>query len=338
MLLTYHCDELCHLARQRPLLAGHSARNFSGICRRGGDHNAHVTLFPNRCVIAALQSVHLSTRPRLSRAFLSSLTLANALQHWALSSARQRGLRGVSWCFGRGEVEPLSRPRHSGHPGQPCPVPCRGTMVALVGAGAGCQVTHSGAQRVTARSRLGLRAGSPCSVLCLLAAAFHCSTRLPGAGAWGAGADVARDSSAAPGPGPEVLSSLFLCSPCTTSPPTPGSIMRTSKCEYSWAAVQTRGRWGDRPSGLGDLGWDVGSQFPTGLPGRARCQRKGREGAVWARILGQVGLMLGSEQAWGREGQREVLGPTKHWDAGLPLGRAVRTLHARLWGQRGGGL
>lgn len=189
------------------------------------------------------ERVHLATRSRLSHAFLSSLTLANVRQHWALSSVRHRGLRGVSWCFGHREVEPLSRPRHSGHPGQPCPVPRRGTTVALVGAGAGCQVTQSGAQRVTARSRLGLRAGSPCSVLCLLAAASHRSARLPGAGAWGAGADVARDGSTASGPAPEVLLSLFLCSPCTTSPLTPGSIMRTSKCEYSWATVQTRGRW-----------------------------------------------------------------------------------------------
>lgn len=41
----------------RPLLAGHSARNFSSICRRGGGHRAHVTSFPDRRVIAALQSV-----------------------------------------------------------------------------------------------------------------------------------------------------------------------------------------------------------------------------------------------------------------------------------------
>lgn len=109
--------------------------------------------------------------------------------------------------------------------------------------------------------------------------------------------------------GSEVLSSLFLCSHCTTSPLIPGSIMRTSKCKYSWAAVQTHGGRGDRLFGLRDLGWEVGSQFPKGLPGRARCQRKGQEGAVWAGILDWVVLRSWSEEAWGREGKRS--GPMK---------------------------
>lgn len=76
-----------------------------------------------------------------------------------------------------------------------------------------------------------------------------------------------------------------------------------------------------RLCGLRDLGWDVGSQFLKGLPGRPRCQRKGQEGAVWARTLGHVGLRLGSEQAWGREGQRN--GPVRYWDADLQLGRVA---------------
>lgn len=66
-----------------------------------------------------------------------------------------------------------------------------------------------------------------------------------------------------------------------------------------------------------------GSQAGPGARGR------GQEGAVGARILGQVGLRLGSEQAWGREGRRS--GPMKHWDADLQLGRAGEDTRAQPW-------
>lgn len=70
-----------------------------------------------------------------------------------------------------------------------------------------------------------------------------------------------------------------------------------------------------------DLGWEVDSQFPKGcLPGRARCQRKGQEGAVWAGILDWVVLRSWSEGVWGREGKRS--GPMKLGDTDLQLGRA----------------
>lgn len=310
-----------------PLLAGHSARTFSGICRRGGGRRACRTPILDRCFRrCSPERVHPATCPRLSQAFLSSPHPHRFVAAFGPSPLPGSGGSVVS--PGGLDAEKLSSSPCRDHCCTQTPCTLRPALPSalqrshggLAGAGGG-HGTCSRAWRVTARSRLGLWAGSLCSVSCLSAATSHPSIQLPGARAWGAGAEVARDGCAAPGLGSEVLSSLFLCSHCTTSPPTPGSIMRTSKCEYSWAAVQTRGGWGDRLSGLRDLGWDVGSQFPKGLPGRARCQRKGQEGAVWARTLGHVGLRLGSEQAWGREGQRS--GPVKHWDADLQLGRAA---------------
>lgn len=56
-----------------PLLAGHSARTFSGICRRGGGRRAYRTLFLDRCFrCSSPERVHPATCPWLSRAFLSS--------------------------------------------------------------------------------------------------------------------------------------------------------------------------------------------------------------------------------------------------------------------------
>ena len=92
-------------------------------------------------------------------------------------------------------------------------------------------------------------------------------------------AGPARTGCPQPRPGSDAPPCLFPCSHCTTSPPTPGSIMRTSKCEYLWAAVQMH-------SGVGGLGWDVGSQFPAGSqpgPGAGGGDGRGQSGQeFWA--------------------------------------------------------
>ena len=108
-------------------------------------------------------------------------------------------------------------------------------------------------------------------------------------------ASPARASCPQSWPASDLPPSLFSCSHCTTSPPTPGSTMRTSKCEYLRAAVQTH-------SGVGGPGWGVGSQFPSGLPARARCWRRGRKGAIRAGVLGQAGPWMEMHRWWGAKG------------------------------------
>lgn len=85
-----------------------------------------------------------------------------------------------------------------------------------------------------------------------------------------------------PRPGSDVLPSVSLHSPCTTSPPTPSSTMRTSKCEYSPGAMCTRDR---------GPGWDASSQLHRcPPPGQVP---EGQDGASSGLRAGPGGRVLG---------------------------------------------
>lgn len=233
-----------------PLLAGHSARTFSGICRRGGGRRAYRTLFLDRCFrCSSPERVHPATCPWLSRAFLSSPHPHRLVA--AFGPSPLPGSGGSVVPSGRLDAEKLSSSPCRDHccTQMPCtlrlalPSALQRSRGGLAGGGEQGHGTRSRAWRVTARSRPGLQAGSLCSVSRLSAATSHRRTQLPGAGAWGSGARLPGTAERPPGRALKCFP-LSLCSRCTTSPPTPGSIMRTSKCEYSWAAVQTRGGYG----------------------------------------------------------------------------------------------
>lgn len=85
--------------------------------------------------------------------------------------------------------------------------------------------------------------------------------------------------------------------------------MKTSKCEYSQAAMDARGV-GDSPSGSEAWGG-------VAVPSQGQVLEQAQKGAVWATLLAQVGPGMGSEQVCGGERQRE-------WpqEADLRLGRA----------------
>ena len=175
---------------------------------------------------------------------------------------------------------------------QHCPVSCRAAMAAL-GEGVIVPIAAPRGSQSVPGWGCGLGPHVPFHACRRLVLTPVDSSLMPGPGAPQQGSgqpSPARASCPQSWPGSDLPPSLFSCSHCTTSPPTPGSIMRTSKCEYLRVAVQTR-------SGVGGPGWDVGSQFPSGLPARAGCWRRGQKGVIRAGILGQAGPWM-ERQRW----------------------------------------
>ena len=220
------------------------------------------------------------------------LALPGSWQRWALVLCRAAGAavpRG-----GLGAAAPWG-PQCCACSGRRGPMPLQGS--------------HSGrAPRVTGRSRLGPRPGSPRALV------RACPSWSRGLGA------VVEEHGARPGSEASPSPCLSLRSPCTTSRPTPGSIMRTSKCEYSRAALWTPGGWGGREvwprsSGLG-CGLSVPGRTPshTGLGARGG-RRRGPFGQGFGAGLGP---RSGSGQARGRRGRvapRSAGTQTLSWEA-----------------------
>lgn len=240
------------------------------------------------CLQEPRASLSISPRPRHPLACPLSLRGAAWPLPW-LHAAQLGGSPSLRRCGlgppGAAVLVPGTQPLPAPCPGEGPPWPCRGVTVpqlcpegdSLFPAGAVGWVPVFRSTRGRAAPRcLGLGHG----------------------GCWVCGGAVAGPACHSQAP------SLPPCSRCTTSPPTPGSTMRTSKCEYVRPRADARGR--GRALGSRSLG-------AGGRPGGSVDQSSGQAEPSW----GQSGL---GWEGWGG-------GPVTLRETGLRWGGRARTPH-----------
>lgn len=242
------------------------------------------------CLQEPRASLSISPRPRHPLACPLSLRGAAWPLPW-LHAAQLGGSPSLRRCGlgppGAAVLVPGTQPLPAPCPGEGPPWPCRGVTVpqlcpegdSLFPAGAVGWVPVFRSTRGRAAPKcLGLGHG----------------------GCWVCGGAVAGPACHSQAP------SLPPCSRCTTSPPTPGSTMRTSKCEYVRPRADARGR--GRALGSRSLG-------AGGRPGGSVDQSSGQAEPSW----GQSGL---GWEGWGG-------GPVTLRETGLRWGGRARTPHTR---------